>query len=156
MAIYRFKISFEEAEEVARIIEIRSSQTFADFHFAIQQAIRFDNSKPTSFYMSDDHWRKGKEISFARLGDSKLADFIEDPHQKMLYLFDFDAQWIFNIELQKIVVEEDLTASYPLCIKSTGTAPRQYKPTTLPPVVDDDEEDEIPVDKIFQHEEGLD
>src|ERR1022692_1917821 len=121
MAVYRFKISFEEAEEVARIIEIRSSQTFEDFHMAIQKAIQFDNSKSASFYISDDYWRKGREIIFPLFRKSKMADFIEDPHQKMLYLFDFDAQWLFTIELLKIVVTEDLTASYPQCINSIGS-----------------------------------
>lgn len=173
MAIYRFKVKFEDHEEVFRVIEIRTTQTFKDFHNAIQQAIGFDNSKNASFYMSDDFWRKGTEITLKDdveedvdlkrkpkrlMHKSKMAEFIEDPHQKMLYLFDFEAQWSFTIELIKIIVDEDVIASYPRCINSAGIAPKQYKPTTLPPVVDDDEDDEPgdPVEKIFHHEEGLD
>ncbi|MBI2269760.1 MAG: hypothetical protein HYU69_05310 [Bacteroidetes bacterium] len=172
MAIYRFKVKFEDHEEVFRVIEIRTTQTFKDFHNAIQQAIGFDNSKNASFYMSDDFWRKGTEITLKDeteedvdlkrkpkrlMHKSKMAEFIEDPHQKILYLFDFDAQWSFTIELIKIIVDEDVIASYPRCINSAGIAPRQYKPTTLPPVAeDDDDEPGDLVEKIFHHEEGLD
>lgn len=171
MAIYRFKVSFED-EEVYRVIELRSIHTFKDFHQAIQSAVGFDNSKEASFYMSDDYWRKGTEITLhddtAAVADlqrkpkrlmhkSKMAEFIEDPHQKMLYLFDFDNQWNFTIELVKIIVDEDATASYPRTVKSNGIAPKQYKPTLLPPVAEDedDEEPEPTKEKIFQHEEAL-
>ena len=173
MAIYRFKVKFEDHEEVFRVIEIRSTHTFKDFHDAIQQAVGFDNSKLASFYMSDDFWRKGTEITLKDETDeeldakrkpkrlmrkSKMAEFIEDPHQKMIYVSDFDAQWGFTIELIKIIVDEDVLASYPRCINSAGIAPKQYKPTTLPPVVEDDDDDgpDDVVEKIFHHEEGLD
>ncbi len=49
MAVYRFKVSFEEHEDISREIEIRSDQTFEDLHNAIQQAVGFDASQPASF-----------------------------------------------------------------------------------------------------------
>jgi hypothetical protein len=174
MAVYRFKVKFEDYDDVFRVIEVRSTHTFKEFHEAIQQAIGFDNSKSASFYMSDDFWRKGTEITLKDtttdddfdpkrkpkrlMNKSKLAEFIEDPHQKMLYLSDFEAQWNFNIELIKIIVDEEVTASYPRCINSGGIAPKQYKPTTAPPVFEDEDDDgpEEHPDKIFHHEEGLD
>ena len=42
MAVYRFRITFENFEEVYREIEIKSDQTFEDLHFAIQSSIGFD------------------------------------------------------------------------------------------------------------------
>ena len=175
MAVYRFKVKFEDYDDVFRVIELRSTHTFKEFHEAIQQAIGFDNSKPASFYMSDDFWRKGTEITLKDtsasdddfdpkrkpkrlMQKSKMAEFIEDPHQKMLYLFDFDAQWNFNIELIKIIVDEDVTANYPRCVNSGGVAPKQYKPTIAPPVFEDEDDDgpDDHTDKIFHHEEGLD
>jgi hypothetical protein len=173
MAVYRFKVSFEDSDDVHRVIEIRSTQTFEDFHNTIQQAVKFDNSKAASFYMSDDNWRKGTEITLREnetdpdfnskgkpkrlMKKSKIADFIEDPHQKMLYLFDFETRWDFTIELIKIIVDEDLNTVYPRCIKNVGTAPLQYKPSTVPPPVGEKEEDDAPQrEKIFLHEERLD
>ena len=63
MAVYRFRVSFEEFDEVHRDIEIKSIQTFEQFHYAIQEAIGFDASKPASFFMSNDNWKKGQEIT---------------------------------------------------------------------------------------------
>ncbi|MBK7855962.1 MAG: hypothetical protein IPJ79_14750 [Bacteroidetes bacterium] len=62
MAIYRFKVSFEDYEDVSREIEIKSDQTFAELHHAIQSAISFDGQKQSSFYMSNDNWIKGRKF----------------------------------------------------------------------------------------------
>ena len=168
--VYRFKAAFEEQDDVQRVIEIRSNQNFEDFHNAIQQAVGFDNSKSASFYMSDDYWRKGREVTLKQsdidpgaknipklMKASRLLDYIEDPRQKMLYVFDFDVEWTLTIELLKIQNDEP-GVDYPHCVKSTGHAPKQYKPTTAPNPDEDDEEDEplVKKEKIFHHEEGID
>ena len=94
------------------------------------------------------------------MAKSKIAGFIEDPHQKILYYFDPAAGWSFYIELLKII-EEDGKTKYPKCSKSVGAAPRQYKETTPPPPVEEDDEEEADVkskekEKIFTSEEGYD
>ena len=61
--VYRFRVTFEDYDEVSRDIEIKSTLTFLDLHQTIQTSIGFDNSKPASFYMSNDNWIKGQEIS---------------------------------------------------------------------------------------------
>ncbi len=151
MATYRFRVTFEEFDDITRDIEIRSTQTFEEFHYAIQNAIGFDSSKPTSFFLSDDNWKKGKEFTTRelsedesdvvfRLKNSRLCDFIIDPHQKIYYLFDTTTPWTFRIELIKIIRDEEIGATYPRCIKSTGEAPLQYKTTSITalPVPDED------------------
>jgi hypothetical protein len=154
--VYRFKVTYEDHEDVFRYIEIKSSQSFLEFHSAIQQAIGFDNSKSATFYMSDDYWRKEDEISVENTSDEKakkgktkkdesqkkktIADHIDNPHQRFVYVFDPEKEWTFLIELLKII-PADNTASYPQCVKSAGTAPKQYKPVTLPPPVPEDEEE---------------
>ena len=164
--VYRFRITFEDQEDIFREIDIRSNQTFEEFHNAIQDAIGFDNSKDASFFISDDYWRKGEEIALRGnpgvklMSKSKIAGFIEDPHQKILYFFDPAAGWSFYIELLKII-EEDSKVKYPKCSKSVGVAPKQYKETTPPPPVEEDEEEEADVkskekEKIFTSEEGYD
>ena len=141
MAIYRFRVTFEDQDDVARDIEIRSTQTFEDLHHGIHSAIGFDASKQASFYLSDDHWTKGQEFTNRELKESekenifafrksRLCDYISDPHQKIYYIFDPEAQWAFLIEMIKIVPSEELNASYPRCIKINGEAPKQYG--TLP------------------------
>jgi hypothetical protein len=155
--VYRFKVTYEDHEDVFRQIEIKSSQSFVELHTAIQQAIGFDNSKPATFYTSDDYWRKDNEIVAVNTGDDRtkkskikkteepkkktIADHIDNPHQRFVYVFDPEKEWTFLLELMKIV-PEDKTVAYPQCVKSGGTAPKQYKPVNLPPPpIDEEEED---------------
>src|SRR6266478_5840467 len=119
MAVYRFRITFEDHDDVSRDIEIRSTQTFEDLHHSIHGFIGFDGSKAASFYLSDDNWKKGTEVTSRELKGaekskvktmrySKLSDSIADPHQKIYYIFDPAVQWAFRIELIKILVNEEI------------------------------------------------
>ena len=66
MAVYRFKISMEENEDIFRDIDIQASQSFEDFHTIIQAAFKFDAKLSASFFISDDYWRKGQEITLRK------------------------------------------------------------------------------------------
>jgi hypothetical protein len=93
-----------------------------------------------------------------------LCDYIDDPHQKLIYYFDFDkveqAVWTFTVELIKLS-KEDTSTFYPRAVKSQGVAIRQYKVQKFAPSIADEEEDEKPktkskksiVEKIFDEEE---
>lgn len=142
MAVYRFRVTFEDFDDVHREIEIKSSQSFEDLNQSIQSAIGFDGSKTASFYMSDDHWKKGLEItsrslskdekdSISTMAKARLLDYIIDPHQKIYYIFDPAAQWCFHIELVKIIVSEESGVHYPRLTKSIGDAPKQYGSTVI-------------------------
>lgn len=145
MAVYRFRVSLEENEDIYRDIDIRAVQTFEQFHNIIQDSFKFDNKHSASFFMSDDYWRKGQEITLKKedlpldeeeirknvdpkklMADAKIAKFIEQPHQRFVYVFDPNVQWSFLIEMLKIA-DESPKVTYPVCIKSFGTAPKQYK-----------------------------
>jgi hypothetical protein len=135
MAVYRFRVAFEDYDDVVRDIEIRSTQTFEDLHRTIQESIGFDSSKPTSFYMSDDNWKKGQEITNRALNEgdkakemtkARLLDYIADPHQKIYYVFDLPNHWTFHVELVKIQVNVDNSEAYPRCIRKLGEPPKQY------------------------------
>ncbi|CAN5765337.1 hypothetical protein BH11BAC7_BH11BAC7_13530 [soil metagenome] len=180
MAVYRFRIVFEDDEDVVREIDILGKQTYADFHRVIQEAIGFDNSKNASFFMSDDLWKKGQEIALQpppqdddeddypavkkkgqvlEMSKCKMASFIDDPHQRMIYVFDPAAKWTLLVELSRIV-PDDAKASYPKCTKSAGIAPKQYKQVLIPPPLEEDEEDDAEdkkaKEKIFTAVEGID
>lgn len=132
MALYKFKVYFDDNDEVYRIIELKSNQKFIDFHEVILKSVGFDNKHEASFYMSEDTWRKGEEITNrtgtekAEMKDAKLNAFINDPHQKILYVYDFDAQWTFCCELVGIIIKEDVGTDYPNIAKSVGKPPKQY------------------------------
>lgn len=137
--IYRFKIWFEDIEDVVRWIDIKPSHNFLDFHNIIQDAIGFDKKEFASFYISDDKWRKLLEISLEDMNmgdegegthvgvlmkDSRLRDFINDPHQRFVYVTDFVANWTLMCEMQAIA-DEQPKKEYPLVYRSEGKAPRQ-------------------------------
>lgn len=155
MAAYRFRITFEEDNDLFRDIEIRSDQTFLDFHNTLSKAFEFANKEMASFYLSDDNWRKGEEITLEDMSDDDeskkaklmksavIADFIEDPHQKLIYVYDFFNMWTFTIELMKIIPKPDAKSSYPQIVKSAGEIPKQFKgPQAIPLLNDEDEEED--------------
>ncbi|MBL7929221.1 MAG: hypothetical protein JNL47_07090 [Bacteroidia bacterium] len=132
MAIYRFKVTFENYDDVWREIDIRSDQTFEEFFYAIQQSIGFDNQHEASFYISNDQWKLGQQISSnpkhntIALKDAVMHDWVNDPHQKIYYSYDPKNDWTFFIELVRILMKEDLSVTYPACVKVYGDSPVQY------------------------------
>jgi hypothetical protein len=147
MAVYRFKVTFDDNEDVYREIEIKSTQNFEDFHNVIVQSIGFDNMHDASFFISDDYWRKGEEIrlkpaeGLRQMNKCKIALLIDDPHQKFVYIYDPKTHWTFLVELLKIV-PDDAKASYPKCVKSAGESPKQHKASTIAPPVDEEDFDD--------------
>lgn len=149
MAVYRFRICLEDNEDVYRDIDLRAAQTFEQFHDCIQEAFKFDNKHSASFFVSDDYWRKNQEITLKKedlpldpeeirkkvepkklMADTKIAKFIEQPHQRFIYVFDTTAQWSFLIEMLKIA-EESPKLKYPAITRSIGNAPKQYKQVNI-------------------------
>jgi len=166
MAVYRFRVTFEDNEDVFREIEIKSSQNFEDFHNAILESFGFDNKHEGSFFISNDHWHKGDEIALKapakkeedddsrkktavrvirQMNKCKLLSLIDDPHQKFVYEYDYNVGWLFLVELTKILPDND-KINYPKCSKSVGEAPKQYKTNNVVPVVIDDEDGEEIID----------
>lgn len=152
MALYRFRVAFEDYDEVIREIDIKSTQTFEDLHRAIHQSIGYNPEYPSSFYVSNDQWTKGEELTYLpnqrridrgiKLMDkAKLSSFIDDPHQKFYYTFNFDRPFDFHIELMKIILDENPATTYPAVVRTVGEAPKQFgnvfNATVLPPTNED-------------------
>ncbi|MES2567185.1 MAG: hypothetical protein V4565_09985 [Bacteroidota bacterium] len=150
MAVYKFKLFIEDSEDIYREIEILSGQTFEDFHNAIQEAYKFDKKHAASFFVSDDYWRKDQEITLREedlpldeeeikkavspkklMSKTKIAKYIDSPRQRFMYVFDPAVKWAFCIELMKILPDNP-KGDYPACVKSIGTAPKQYKQDLTP------------------------
>lgn len=135
MAIYRFRISFEDFDDVVREIDIKTNQTFEDLHRAFHRSTGYDADKSSSFYVSTDNWIKGDEIAIlpnqrkidngvTLMEKAKLSSFVEDPHQKFYYIYNFERPFDFHVELIKIILENDPNIEYPFLVKSTGEAPK--------------------------------
>ena len=131
-------------DDVFRDIEIMSMHTFETLHKSIQDAFGFDNQHMASFYMSSDNWEKGQEITLMDMteGDTPimantpLDEYIDEPGQKLLYVFDFMLMWCFFVEVVSIGPVNANTI-YPKVIVTHGVAPDQY--SKEPPMMGGDD-----------------
>ena len=142
MAIYRFRISFEDYDEVTRDIDVLSKQTFLDLHKALHASTGYNAEVSSSFYVSNDQWKKGDEIAYlpnerkvargvALMENARLSRFIDDPHQKFYYTYNFDRPFDFHVQLIKILREEE-GKQYPALFKSIGQAPKTLGTAVIP------------------------
>lgn len=155
MLVYRFRLISEEHDSFIREIDILPGQTFLDFHLIILESTELTHCDRASFYMTDKKYKKDKEISLKSekrqirkydeeldelicqtvipplMKKSKLKNYIEDPHQKMIYEFQGIEFYSFHIELFKII-QADSSWSYPQCVKKSGELPKKME---LPPPV---------------------
>src|SRR3954464_12049837 len=110
MAVLKFRIYFEEDDSIYRDVVIKHTQTFLQLHQVILKAYEFDNKHQATFYRSNDQWQRGKEITLQKYDkDYKVAPLlmdatligteIFDPNQKFIYVYDFNKNWVFQIEL---------------------------------------------------------
>ncbi len=165
MAIYRFRISFEDYDDVTRDIDILSKQTFLDLHKALHASTGYNPEVSSSFYVSNDHWKKGEEIAYmpnerktargiALMEDARLSRFIDDPHQKFYYTYNFERPFDMHVQLIKILKEEE-GKTYPALFKSVGQAPKPLGVAILP-TDDADKTDADDYDFLNETEYGID
>ena len=165
MAIYRFRISFEDYDEIIREIDMLPKHTFLDLHLAIQQDLGYEQEVSSSFYISNDQWKKGQELTHlpserkinekvVLMKDARLNQFIDDPHQKFYYTYNFGRPYDFHVQLIKILKEED-GKTYPSTFKSLGVAPKPASQIVFVEDVDE-EEAEQHFDLLNEMEYGSD
>ena len=137
MAILKFRIYFEEDESVYRDVAFRHTQTFKDLHDIILKAYEFDNKHKATFFRSNDHWLRGREISLEAydkeykappliMQETTIGSEIRDPNQRFIYLYDFNKNWGFLVELINVSKEENPKLTYPAVVRTEGIAPSQY------------------------------
>jgi hypothetical protein len=139
MAILKFRIYLEEDDAVYRDIVIRHTQNFQDLHFAILKSYEFDSKHKATFFRSNDHWQRGREISFERydkpyvvepllMADIIIGSEIRDTNQKFVYEYDFEKHWVFLVELINVSKEESSKTSVS---RTEGIGPQQYGTKSL-------------------------
>ena len=137
MAILKFRIYWEDDESIYRDVVIKHTQNFLDLHNAILKCYEFDNKHKATFYRSNDNWLRGREISLEKydkdykaapllMSETLVGSEIRDPNQKFIYVYDFNKNWTFMVELINVNKEENARLTYPTCVRSEGIAPSQY------------------------------
>ncbi len=133
MIIFRFVVSFEEVDDVERVIDIRANQSLRELHTAILEGVGFKPETPASFYLAADNWRKGKRYSDRELGldeeilmsESKLNVIVNNPQQKFLYITDDETAWELKVSMLRIH-KSDGSIQYPKLVKAIGSNPKQF------------------------------
>ena len=131
--IYRFRVILDNDtdEDVFRDLEIQETDTLEDLHNIITQSFGFDGTEMASFYISDDTWEQGEEISLFDLSEDNSArlmsetlinDVVHEVQPKLIYVYDFFSMWTFFVERAEIV-EESPGVSYPNVMFVKGQVP---------------------------------
>lgn len=150
--IYRFRIILDNDtdEDIFRDVEISESDTLEDLHNIIIQSFGFDGTEMASFYISNDAWEQGEEISLfdlsedasARLmNETSLDSVVLEAQTKLIYVYDFLSMWTFYVELAEIVDETE-GHDYPNLIFAQGQVP-DCAPEKLFEADDEDDFDEF-------------
>lgn len=127
----------EEDESVYRDVVIRHSQSFRELHEVILKSYEFDSKHKATFFRSNDHWLRGREISLEKydkaykvepliMSETVIGSEISNPNQKFIYEYDFNKYWHFMVELITVDKTENSKLTYPSCIRTEGIAPSQY------------------------------
>lgn len=163
--IYRFRVILDNdtEEDIFRDLEIRETDTLEDLHNIITQSFGFDGSEMASFYISNDLWEQGEEISLFDLSDDNSARLmnetaldtvVHEAQTKLIYVYDFLSMWTFYVELAEIVEEEE-GFDYPNLMFVQGQVPDTAPEKSFEADINDDL-NEFDDDLDVEDYEGLD
>ncbi len=156
MHIYKFRLLSDINDEFVRDIELQANQSFLDFHNAITECVSLNGKELASFHVCDQKWNKMKEITLIDMlegeeekeeetkpieetyimKDSLIKSFIEEPHQRLLYEYDFLNMNTFFIELLSVHKQKD-DDHYPKCTLKKGDLDKE----PVPQMIEEDDEE---------------
>ena len=82
-----------------RVFEADADATFLELHEAILKSVGYPDDQMTSFFLCNDEWEKGQEVTLVEMdsnfeydnmvmNETRLSDLIEDVGQRLIYVFD--------------------------------------------------------------------
>lgn len=165
MYYYKFKVYYDEVEDFVRDIEILANDNFESLHKLLYECIGLKGNEFAAFSICDPKWNKQKEITLFDtsegeveeepeydegdqyvtksnlpkyvMADSVLKNFITDPHQHIIYEYDFMNPKVFYLELQKALQTDDASL-FPRCTYKMMEMPVQFTSANMPNPEEDD------------------
>lgn len=152
--IFKFRMISGDEKVFLREYELESSNTFLQFHQFIQNDLLFDSHQLASFFLTDEQWNKGLELTLIDMENDagpaaipmdsvKMSDLFKQKKERLLYVFDIFSDRCFFLELTGIA-QPDADEKYPRCVSSIGQAPEQL-------VIED-----ISLDDIYADDDSFD
>lgn len=163
--IYKIRVILDTKEDVIRTLLVDSKITLEEFHKIIAQVFGFNGQEMASFFRSDHEWNQGEEIPLCSMDDAPdalcmgtttLEKNIEDPEEKLIYLYDYMSMWTFYCEL--IEVTKTTNSELPKLILSIGDTPDEapLKEFVSDKSQNDSDEDEFENFNEFENLDDLD
>lgn len=133
--VFRIKFISDEVDGFVREIKIDSDATFLDLNQIILDSCSFPDDQMTSFYLCNEDWERGIQITredmdvscadedIYVMGDTRLSEFIEDEDQHLEFIFDPFSERSFFLDVVECLPGEHL--SDPAIIRVKGKAPKQ-------------------------------
>jgi hypothetical protein len=139
---FRILLDSDKNEEVFRDVLISDSSDFETFYHAIMKSFDFKGDQMASFYVSNEDWDKGHEISLLDMSydddsidspasvmkNAVIKDFLEEPDQRFILVYDFMKMWIFLIEL---IGYDKNDSESPQMLLAIGNTPKEESRETL-------------------------
>ncbi|MBM3456451.1 MAG: plasmid pRiA4b ORF-3 family protein [Bacteroidetes bacterium] len=133
---FRVLLDTDKNEEIFRDILISDNDNFESLFHCILKSFNFSGKQMASFYVSNDSWDKGHEINLMDMSydddsidappsvmkSAVIKNFLEEPDQKFILIYDFLKMWIFLIEL---IGFDRTEPESPSVILSVGHPPRE-------------------------------
>ncbi len=135
--LFRIKFISDEVDGFVRELKIDSDATFLDLNQAILESCGYPDDQMTSFYLCDEEWERGLQITREDMGvgsadediyvmeETKLSELIEDKEQHLEFVFDPFEERSFFIDVKEIIPGE--TLKHYAIIRAKGEAPQQIK-----------------------------
>lgn len=139
--LYRIKFISDETDGFVREIKIDSEATFLDLNKVILQSCDYPDDQMTSFYVCDEEWQRGQQITREDMGvgdadediyvmdSTRLSEFIDDEDQHLEFVYDPFADRCFYLDVLELIPGENLKD--PVVVRSKGEAPRQINDLDL-------------------------
>lgn len=131
MAIYKFRVFYEEDDNIYRDIEMKPVQTFFDLQQGIIKSYNLADESQSYLFQSNDNWKKGKAMPLQNPHQKKgnelavlqVGNYIDDPHQHFIFEFNGKQEFVFLIELLSLLPTDDKKKEYPFISRSVGPSP---------------------------------
>ena len=106
-----------------------------NLHEAILKSVGYPDDQMTSFFLCNDEWEKGQEVTLVEMdsnfeydnmvmNETRLSDLIEEVGQRLIYVFDPMFERYFFGSLKEI---KPGSMNGVECVESKGKAPKQLK-----------------------------
>lgn len=135
--VFRIKFICEEVDGFVREVKIDSDATFLDLNKIILKSCNYPDDQLTSFYLCNDEWQRGEQITREDMGFSssdedvyimektRLSELIEDEEQHLEFVFDPFSNRSFFLDVKEVIFGEHLAEAE--IVRAKGDAPQQIE-----------------------------